>query len=157
MPWCRQPTPAARLRSFLQPFDRADQRLFRAARTALRRRFPAANELVYAYGHSVVIAFSPTERGIEAVASIALRTDGVRLYLMHGPRLPDPKRMLRGSGKQTRFIPVQSARTLAQPDVVALIAAASRLTIVAQPALMQRRLLIQSSTATRRQRRTKCE
>jgi hypothetical protein len=55
--------------------------------------------------------------------AIAGRPDGVRLYLMHGPQLPDPKGLLLGSGKQARFVQLETARRLAHPDVKALIAA----------------------------------
>lgn len=48
----------------------------------------------------------------------------VRLYLMQGPQLPDPKKMLMGSGKQTRYIRIAAARQLAHPNVEALIAGA---------------------------------
>jgi hypothetical protein len=67
-----------------------------------------------------VIAYLPTDRGIDSIVSIAVRDDGVRLYFMHGPQLPDPKRLLLGSGKQTRFVWVEAASDLAHPDVEAL-------------------------------------
>ena len=89
----------------------------------MRKRFPTANELAYDYSSFFVIAYSPTEQGIDALVSIAARADGVYLYFSHGPQLPDPKRLLRGSGKQTRFIRVETARQLAHPDVEAFIAA----------------------------------
>jgi hypothetical protein len=79
---------------------------------------------VYDYSHSVIISYSPTDRGIDGIVSIAARTDGVRLYLMHGPQLPDPKRLLLGSGKQARFVQMETASQLAHPDVQALIGAA---------------------------------
>jgi hypothetical protein len=90
----------------------------------VRKRLPAANELVYDYGFSLVIAYSPTEQGIEGIVSISARADGVSLYFMNGPKLPDPKKLLIGSAKQVRFIPVESASRLKHPDVEALIAAA---------------------------------
>jgi hypothetical protein len=43
---------------------------------------------------------------------------------MHGPQLPDPKKLLMGSAKQVRFIQVEAASRLKHPDVEALIAAA---------------------------------
>jgi hypothetical protein len=38
--------------------------------------------------------------------------------------LPDPKKLLQGSAKLVRFIPVEAASRLKHPDVEALIAAA---------------------------------
>ena len=117
-------TPEAQLRSLIEKFDPENQRLIRSIRSAVRKRFPTANELVYDYGFSLVIGYSPTEAGIESILSTSARADGVCLYFAHGPQLPDPKKLLMGSGKQTRFIRVEAARQLAHPDVEALIAAA---------------------------------
>jgi hypothetical protein len=146
-------TPEAQLRSSINRFDPKGQKLFRSVRAAVRKRFPAANELAYDYSHSVVIGYSPTDRGIDSTVSIALRTDGVRLYFMHGPQLPDPKRLLLGSGRQTRFVQVEAASELAHPDVKALIAAASDLASVPLPSKGKGSLIIKSAAAKRRPRR----
>ncbi len=118
------PTPEAQLRSFNDRLDPKHQKFIRSIRAALRKRFPTANELAYDYSSFFVIAYSPTDRGIDAIVSIAARANRVDLYFNHGPQLPDPKKLLLGSGKQTRFIQVESVRQLAHPDVAAFIAAA---------------------------------
>src|SRR6185369_9480182 len=110
-------TPEAQLRAYIDKLDPKNQKLFRSVRAAVRKRFPTANELAYDYSNSVVIGYSPTERGIDGIVSIAARADGVRLYFNPGPQLPDPKRLLQGSAKQVRFIPVEAASRLAHPDV----------------------------------------
>jgi len=116
--------PEAQLRSLIEKFDPKDQKLIRSVRSAVRKRLPTANELLYDYESFFVIAYSPTEQPTDGIVSIAARPDGVRLYLTQGPQLPDPKKLLMGSGKQVRFIRVGSAKELAHPDVEALIAAA---------------------------------
>jgi len=122
----RKPAPEAELRSFIESarFDPKDQKLMLSVRTAVRKLFPAANELAYNYNHAVVIAYSPSENGIEGIVSISLLAEGVRLYFTNGPKLPDPKRLLQGSAKMVRFIQLKSASDLAHPDVKALIDAA---------------------------------
>ena len=117
-------TPEAELRSFLDRFDPKARKLVRSVRAAVRKRFPTANELAYDYSSHVVIAYAPTDRGIDSIVSIAARPDGVRLYFNQGPQLADPKRLLLGSGKQTRFVRVDAASQLAHPDLEALIVAA---------------------------------
>jgi hypothetical protein len=117
-------TPETQLRSLIEKFDPKDQKLIRSVRSAVRKRLPTANELLYDYESFFVITYSPTEQPTDGIASIAARPDGVRLYLTQGPQLPDPKRLLMGSGKQVRFIRVEAAKELAHPDVEALIAAA---------------------------------
>ena len=146
------PSPEAELRSFIDRFDPKEQKLFRSVRAAVRKRFPTANELAYEYPDSVVISYSPTERGIEGIVTIAARADGVFLYLSHGPQLPDPKKLLQGSGKQVRFIPVEAVRRLEHPDVKALIAAAIDRATVPLPSKGEGKLVIQSSAAKRRPR-----
>ena len=116
-------TPEAQLRSYVDKLDPKNQKLFRSVRAAVRKRFPTANELAYDYGRALVIGYSPADRGIDAVVAIRASATGVSLYFSQGPQLPDPKRLLRGSGKQTRFIQVEAASQLAHPDVEALIAA----------------------------------
>ena len=116
-----KPAPEAQLRSFNDGFDPKHQKFIRSIRSAVRKRFPTANELAYDYSSFFVIAYSPTDKGIDAVVSIAARADGVDLYFNHGPQLPDPKKLLLGSGKQTRFIRLESAKHLANPDVEAFI------------------------------------
>jgi hypothetical protein len=65
------------LRSSVAKFSPVDQKLIRAVRQALRKRFPTANELVYDNYNFFVIGYSPTERPSDAILSIAARADGV--------------------------------------------------------------------------------
>jgi hypothetical protein len=149
----RKPEAEAELRSYINRFDPKDQKLIRAVRAAVRKRFPTANELAYDYTKFIVISYSPTDRGIDSIVSIAARVDGVRLYFMHGPQLPDPKKLLLGSGKQARFIGVDSARQLADSDVEALIAAAIEKATVRLPAEGRGTLILRSDAAKKRPRR----
>jgi len=119
-----EPTPEAQLRSYIDRLDPKNQKLIRSVRAAVCKRFPTANELGYDYSSHVVISYSPTEHAIDAIVAIDARAEGVRLYLMQGPKLPDPKGLLQGSGGMARFVCLESASRLAHPDVKALIAAA---------------------------------
>ena len=146
-------TPEAKLRFLIGKFDAEKQRLIRSVRSALRKRFPTANELVYDYGFSLVIAYSPTEQGIDGIVSISARDDGVSLYFMNGPRLPDPKKLLMGSARQVRYIPVETASRLKHPDVEALIAATIKLASVPLPSKGSGKLVIKTSGAKKKPRR----
>lgn len=117
-------TSVALLESYIERFGADEQKRIRAIRSALRKRLPAANELVYDYKKFIVISYSPSEHGIEGIVGFAARSDGMRLYLMNGPKLPDPKKLLSGTGKQARFLVLEDAKHLAHPDVEALISAA---------------------------------
>ena len=150
-------TPEAQLRFFIENFDPREQRLIRAVRSAVRKRLPTANELVYDYYTFFVIGYSPTGHPIDGIVAIAARPDGVRLYFMYRKPLPDPKKLLSGTGKQARFIRVEAASRLAHPDVEALIAAAIDQARVPLPSKAQARargrLVIRSISAKRQPRR----
>jgi len=81
----------AQLRSFIDKFAPPDQRLIRAVRAAVRKRFPIANELVWDNYIFFVIGYSPTERPADSIVSIAARAKGVGLCFIHGARLTDPR------------------------------------------------------------------
>jgi hypothetical protein len=112
------------LKRFIGKFNPAYQTLIRAVRTALRKRFPTANELAYDNYNFFVIAYGPTERPSDCIVSIAAAANGVGLCFLRGASLHDPRKILLGSGKQTRFIRLESAEVLARPEVEALIAEA---------------------------------
>jgi hypothetical protein len=109
------------INGFIAKYEPKYQRLIRSIRKALRKRLPTANELIYDYKNAFVIGYSPTERGSDSVVAIAAAVNGLRLVFNQGPTLPDPKKLLLGSGRQTRFIWVESAKTLALPEVEALL------------------------------------
>jgi hypothetical protein len=146
----KTPTPEAQLRSFIDNLDLQTQKLFRSVRTAVRKRFPTATELAYDYSHSVVISYSPTDRGIDGIVSIATRDDGVRLYFNQGPKLPDPKKLLLGSGKGARYIRVEAASQLADPAVESLIVAAIAKAAAPLPATGKGTLIIRGAAAKKR-------
>jgi hypothetical protein len=141
-----------RLRSFIAKFSRADQRLIRAVRAALRKRLPSANELVYDNYNFLVIGYSPTERPSDAILSIAARANGVGLCFIYGATLPDPRRVLLGSGRQTRFIRLDGPGTLDRPEVSALIRAAVAQSDAPFRRGARRRLIIRSVSAKQRPR-----
>jgi hypothetical protein len=91
--------------------------------TGGRVRLPTACEVVYEYQTlgAVVISYSPNDHGYEGVLAIRGSANGVKLYFNQGKELPDPAKLLQGSGKQTRSIDVEGASTLARPEVACLI------------------------------------
>jgi hypothetical protein len=141
------------LKSFIAKFEAKDQRLIRAVRTAVRKRFPTANELVWDNYNFFVIGYSPTERPADSIVSIAARAHGVGLCFIYGAGLPDPKKLLLGSGNQTRYIRLESADLLAHPDVEALVAAAIDRAKTPLPDKGRGRLIIRSIAAKQRPRR----
>jgi hypothetical protein len=115
------------LESLIAKVDRKHRDLLISVRRALAKRFPTANELVYEYRHALVVGYSPNEHGIEAVVALWASGEGLRLYFLNGHKLPDPTKSLLGSGKQTRYIEVESLAKLKRPEVVAFLKAVAGL------------------------------
>lgn len=141
------PTPEAQLQAWMARLDAKTQKLALAVRASLRKRLPTANELAYDYTDSVVISYSPTDKGIAGVLALKAGVAGVALYFNQGPELPDPKGLLQGKAKQTRFIAVEAAAQLDDPDVQALIGAAVGQAKIPLPAEGQGRLINMSGAA----------
>ena len=141
------------LTRFIDKFAEKDRRLIRAVRKAVRRRLPGAIELVYDNYNFFVIGYSPNERPSDAIVSITARANSVGLCFVQGASLPDPKKILRGAGNQTRSIQLESAAVLAKPEVEALIAAAVDHSDVPLPSKSRGQLIIRSISAKQRPRR----
>ena len=115
-------TPAAQLAGFMAKYTPAMAKEGRAALMRMRRLVPGAVQMVYDNWNGLVVGFGPTERPSEAVVSILMVTDHVSLcFIQDAPDLPDPKRLLQGSGNVVRHIKLASARDLDKPAIRALV------------------------------------
>jgi hypothetical protein len=141
------------LRTFIEKFEPQHQATIRAARRALRRRFPTANELAYDNYNFFVIGYGPTERPSDCFVSIAAAANGVGLCFIHGAKLPDPAKLLTGSGKQTRFIRLPVAEVLQQAPVRTLLTEAAERARAPLPSRGRGKLIIRSVSAKQRPRR----
>jgi hypothetical protein len=110
----------AELSVLVTKFAPAHHRLLAATRRWLRKRLPAAHEVVYEYKDCFVISYSPNGQGYEGVLAIRGSANGLRLYFNRGKGLPDPEKLLQGSG-QTRWIHLEGAATLSRPAVARLV------------------------------------
>src|SRR5262249_19115118 len=109
---------------FIAKFDPKVARFIRSARAALRKRFPTAFELVYDNYNFFVIGYASTDRASDAFISLVADGHGVSICFFYGARLADPHKILRGGGNQTRSLRLESAATLAKPEVETLLRAA---------------------------------
>jgi len=143
----------AQLRTLIDKFAPEHLRLIGAMRRSLRKRLPTAHELVYEYRDFFVISYSPNERGYEGVLAIRASANGVKLYFNRGKELPDPAKLLQGSGTQTRSINVEGASTLARAEVVHLIDEAIARNRVPFARAGRGSVVIRSTSAQQRRRR----
>jgi len=139
--------------SFVEKFDSNIAALIRSVRKVLRKRLPSANELVYDNYNFFVIGYCSTERPSDCILSIAAGANGVGLSFYYGASLPDPHKLLLGSGSQNRFIRIESAATLSRLEVVELIAAAIAQAKRPLPASGRGKLIIRSVSKKQRPRR----
>jgi hypothetical protein len=111
----------AELRTLIAKFTPTQLRLVAAVRRSLLKRLPTAHEVVYEYRDCFVVSYSPSGHGYEGVLAVRGSAEGVRLYFNRGKELPDPAKLLQGSGGQTRWIQLEGASTVARPEVTRLI------------------------------------
>jgi hypothetical protein len=145
--------PTKQLAGFVAKFDSANAKLIRSSRAVLRRRLPTANELVYDNYNFLAIGFSTSERASDCIISLAAGSNGVSLSFYYGATLPDPDRILLGSGNQNRFVRLATAATLSEPAVEALLRAAIAQAEVPLPKVGRGKLIIKSVSAKQRPRR----
>jgi len=147
------PGPEQQLKGFIAKFEPRHQTLIRAVRKALRRRFPTAYELAYDNYNFFVLGYGPTDRPSDCIVSMAAGANGVGLCFIRGASLPDPDKILLGSGNQTRFIRIEAVEVLARPEVEALVAAAVARAKTPLPTGGRGKLIIRSVSKKQRPRR----
>ena len=143
----------AELRRLIAEYASAHERLIGTMRRRLRKRLPTAHEVVYEYRDFFVISVSPNERGYEGVFAIRASASGVGLHFNRGKELPDPEKLLQGSGKQTRFINVEGASTLTRPEAARLIEEAIARNSVPFARAGRGSVVIRSTSAKQRRQR----
>ena len=145
---------AQQIAGFIAKFDPKVAKLIRSLRTAVRKRFPAAVELIYDNYNFLVFGFCTTERASDCLVSLAAQAKGVSLCFYWGATLPDPHKVLHGAGKQVRWIRLESAATLARPEVRALLDAAVEQAKSPLPSSGRGQTIVKSISAKQRPRRT---
>src|SRR5689334_13326757 len=144
---------AAQLKHFIGKFSPAHQTMIRALRRALRKRLPTANELVYDNYNFFVIGYCATERSSDCIVSVVAAANGVGLSFYYGAKLPDPHKLLSGSGNQNRFVRLPSIKVLADPRVRELISAAISQAKTPLAAHGKGKLIVRSISPKQRPRR----
>lgn len=144
---------AKQLAGFLAKYDPAISKLANAARSLLRKRMPTAVELVYENYNALAIGFGPNELASDVIISVDLHPRWVNLTFIQGARLPDPERLLRGSGTQVRHIRLDDAADLESAAILAIIAEAIRSAPVQLPEKGKGATVIKAVSKTQRSRR----
>jgi hypothetical protein len=149
-------SPQAQLDAFIDKYTPEVAALAHACLAKMRARLPGATQLVYDNYNALVVGFGPSEKTSQAIFSVAIYPRWVNLFFLQAaPKLPDPHRLLKGSGNVVRSITFHSASELDQPAVQDLIAAALERAIEPIDPAAPGRLVIRSISAKQRPRRPK--
>jgi hypothetical protein len=109
------------LQGFIDRYTPEIATLARACLKKMRAKLPGAVQLVYDNYNALAIGFSPSERASDAIFSIVLYPRWVTLFFLQGAGLPDPNKLLKGSGKVVRHIVLAAAEDLDKPAIQALM------------------------------------
>jgi hypothetical protein len=149
-------SPQAQLDTFIDKYTPEIAALARACLAKMRARLPGATQLVYDNYNALVVGFGPSEKTSHAIFSVAVYPRWVNLFFLQAAtKLPDPNRLLKGSGNVVRSITIQSASELDQPAVQELIATALKRAVQPIDPAAPGRLVIRSISAKQRPRRPK--
>lgn len=144
--------------SFFAQYEPATAKLGKALRKKLRARLPGMSEVVYVYERqkSLVIAYSPTGQGYEALCSLAVDPRGVRLYFAGGPKLSksDPHKLLQGTGGKVRYVVLNSIADYERAEIEALMTAALKLADVRLDADAKGTVILKAAEQKQRASRT---
>jgi hypothetical protein len=140
--------PDRQLLSYLASHDPHISDLMLALREVVLEEAPEAIESI-AKGYAVAIGFSFTGKPLkDGFCHIATYSDHVNLGFNRGALLPDPNRVLTGSGKSIRHITIRNQHDLDRPLIRRYLQSA-----IEQIGRPPRRLPTASSKTKSRQRR----
>lgn len=145
----------AQLDGFIDKFTPEVADLTRQLLRKTKARVPGATIMVYDNYNALAIGFGPTDRAGQAVLSLAVMPRWVTLCFLRGVGLPDPHRLLNGSGSQVRHVRLHTSDAFDDPRVQELIAAALDRSEPPIDPSGQQRLIIKSVSAKQRPRRPK--
>jgi len=145
--------PQKQLDGFLAKYAPEIASRARAILAKLGKRMPGAIVLVYDNYNALAIGFGGSERASDIVLSVAAFPKWVSLFLMGGPKLKDPRKLLKGSGTRVRHIVLENAAMLDDPAIGDLIDQAIARARVPIDPHAKSRIVIKSISAKQRPRR----
>lgn len=146
-------SPQAQLDGFLDKYLPEIAAQARACLKILRTRMPGAVQFVYDNYNWLVIGFGPTERPSDAVFSLVILPLRMTLCFLQGAKVPDPLKLLQGSGNVVRNIRLAAPTDLNKPEIREIMAAAMESARVPFGARASGKLEIRAIAAKQRPRR----
>jgi len=147
--------PQAQLDGFIDKFRPEVALLTRKLLDKMKARVPGATIMVYDNYNALAIGFGPSDRAGKAVLSLAVMPRWVTLCFLFGAGLPDPHRLLNGSGSRVRHVRLHAAEDFDDPRVQDLLAAALDRSEPPINPTREQQLIIKSISGKQRPRRPK--
>ena len=144
---------AKQLDGFIAKFSPEIAAMTQAVVKKMRKRYPTAQVLVYDNYNALAIGFGPSEKAGEAIFSIAVYPKWVSLFFLQAKGVPDPERLLKGSGNVARHVVLSSPGAVDVPAIVAMMKAAVEVAKAPLAKEGKGRLVIKSVSAKQRPRR----
>jgi len=110
--------------TLLAAYPPAVQALALDARKFVLEMLPAATETLDTSQPLIAYGYGPGYKGL--VCTLILSKSGVKLGVVRGAELPDPRRLLEGSGKIHRHVPLTTPSDLRRPGLKPLMKAAAK-------------------------------
>jgi len=146
-------SPEMQLAAFIAKYSPEIAARAKIIRAAMRKRYPTALELVYDNYNALAIGYAPAEKTSDAIFSIALYPKWVSLFFLQAKGLPDPLKLLKGSGNVAKHIVLESPKTLNDPAVETLMREAVNRARVPFARDGKHRLIVKSTSVKQRPRR----
>ncbi len=108
--------------TFLAPYPPEVRDIAVAAKSFLEGAIPGAAETLDGSAKIIGYGYAPGYKGL--ICTLILSRAGVKLGIVRGSELPDPKGLMRGSGKVHRHVQLQSVADLKKPGLRSLLKAA---------------------------------
>ncbi len=113
---------ARTFKDLIATYPREVQALAKAARSLMLDLLPKVKETVDPTGPYISYGYEPGYRGV--ISYITVNQKGVKFGVARGASLPDPKKLLRGTGKGVRHVVINTPADLRTPGLRQLVRAA---------------------------------
>src|SRR5262245_6150042 len=114
--------PQTNIDTFIAAYPPEVRVLIGATRKVLAEAFPGAAETLDESARLLGYSYGPGYKGV--VCTLILSRTGVKIGVVRGSELPDPKGLLEGSGKVHRHVALKSPTDLKRPGLKPLLKAA---------------------------------
>jgi hypothetical protein len=110
------------IETFLANYPPEVREVALAARKLLDGALPGAEETLDESARVIGYGYGPGYKGV--VCTLILSRTGVKLGIVRGSELADPKQLMRGTGKVHRHVQLQTIADLKRPGLDSLLKAA---------------------------------